>query len=255
VRIARDLSRGLVFLRKQGLVHRDLKLDNCGLDHQQQAKIFDLGSVTSEPGDILGTIFSRAPELFEDGAKCDFISDVWALGATLFALRTGDYPFIDKNDIHERKLINSAFLKGEITLEVVKERKGKIDSKVQDRIKRESAEQELMDRIHGTFRGRSNEILSSMLKFNREERANIGDIERSWSSLAREFAGSIGPSVVRHSGKWEQIKNHLRAVAQNETRLTRKQLDKIISDYDVEKPADEELKQFLKAVKETVVTH
>lgn len=60
VRIARDLTRGLVFLHKQKLVHRDLKLDNCGLDHQQQAKIFDLGSVTSEPGNVLGTVVTRA---------------------------------------------------------------------------------------------------------------------------------------------------------------------------------------------------
>jgi len=230
-----------------------LKLDNCGLDHQQQAKIFDLGSVTSEPGDILGTIFTRAPELFHDGAKCDVVSDVWALGATLYALRTGDYPFIDKNDIEERKLINSAFREGSINLDVTKERKQNIDAKVRTRVTRDVAEQELTAKVHRTLRGRSKEIMLSMLRFDRKERASIEEIERSWSSLAREFAGSVGPSVIRPSSKWEQIRNHLRAVSQSETRLTRKQLDKIISDYDTEKPVDDELKQYLKKVKEMVV--
>jgi hypothetical protein len=92
-----------------------------------------------------------------------------------------------------------------------------------------------------------------MSKFDRDERAKIEEVERSWSLLAREFAGSVGPSVVRPSSKWEQIKNHLRAVAQNETRLTRKQLDKIISDYDTDKPTDDELRQYIKEVKELVV--
>jgi serine/threonine protein kinase len=254
VRIARDLSRGLLFLHKHGLVHRDLK-DNCGLDHQQQAKIFDLGSVTSEPGDVLGTIFTRAPELFVDGAKCDIVSDLWALGATLYALRTGDYPFIDKSDIEERKLINRAFRDNNISLEESKERKRALDSKARARVMREDAEKELQGRVHRTLRGRAKEILLSMLTFNRAQRAEIETIEREWSALAREFAGSIGPSVIRQSSKWDQIKNHLRAVSQHETRLTRKQLDKIISDYEKAMFADpglgqdDELKQYLKEVK------
>src|SRR2546423_223234 len=94
-RIARDLCRGLCCLHESRLVHRDLKLDNCGMDPLQRAKIFDLGSVTSEPGGIEGTIFTRAPELFGaeasptlfskggDQARASFSADVWALGATL----------------------------------------------------------------------------------------------------------------------------------------------------------------------------
>jgi serine/threonine protein kinase len=251
------IMKNVSFLHKIGLVHRDLKLDNCGLDHQQQGKIFDLGSVTSEPGDVLGTIFTRAPELFLDGAKCDNISDVWALGATLLALRSGDYPFVDKSEIEERRLINLQLRDGLLSESDAQERKRAIDSKVRERITRGGAELELTEKVHGTLRGRSKDILLSMLKFERSERQSVEKIEGAWSLLAREFAGSVGPAVVARS-KWDQIKIHLRAVTQNETQLTTKQLDKIISDYeadklvDVELSKDLELGKLIRQVKERV---
>ena len=40
-RIARDLCNGLASLHHLNWVHRDLKLDNCGIDHFGTAKIFD----------------------------------------------------------------------------------------------------------------------------------------------------------------------------------------------------------------------
>jgi len=248
VRIARDLSRGLLFLHKNELVHRDLKLDNCGLDHQQQAKIFDLGSVTSEPGDVLGTILTRAPELFGAGAKCDNRSDVWALGATLFALRTGDYPFVNKSEIEERRLINLKLREGNVEEQDAQERKRAIDAKIRDRITRAGAEHDLTERIHGTFRGRAKDILLSMLRFDPVQRASICEVEKSWSLLAREFAGSMRPAT--RPGKWDQIKIHLNAVIQNETQFTTKQLDKIISEYETDNPQDQELRTLIRQVKD-----
>ena len=64
VGFARDLCRGLTCLHEKGAVHRDLKLENLGLDYRQRAKIFDLGTVTSEGGSVRGTTFTRAPELW-----------------------------------------------------------------------------------------------------------------------------------------------------------------------------------------------
>jgi serine/threonine protein kinase len=249
VRIARDLSRGLTCLHEQKppLVHRDLKLDNCGLDHQQRAKIFDLGSVTSDPGDVLGTIFTRAPELFTDGAKCDTKTDVWALGATLFALRTANYPFVNDDEIAERRLINSQLRTGAMQEDEARRRKEEIDAKVRERIMRSSSEAELAEKVHETIRGRSKDILLSMLRFDRSERSSIQDAEGSWSLLARDLL-PVTPEPIRRS-KWDQIKAHLEAVERNETRLTTKQLDKIISDYDSEKVQDLELKSSIERVK------
>jgi len=76
---------------------------NCGIDHFGTAKIFDLGSVTSEGRTIRGTVLSRAPELFAQGATCTKASAVWAMGAVLFALRTGgDYPFVTRHEVRTK---------------------------------------------------------------------------------------------------------------------------------------------------------
>jgi hypothetical protein len=71
--------------------------------------------------------------------------------------------------------------------------------------------------------------------------------------LAREFAGFAVQPVERRS-KWDQIKSHLKAVEQNEMQLTIKQLDRIISDYEKEKPKDDELARGIKKVKEKLTT-
>jgi hypothetical protein len=58
---------------------------------------------------------------------------------------------------------------------------------------------------------------------------------------------------VRRS-KWDQIKGHLKAVEQGEMQLTMKQLDRIISDYESEKPEDDELARSIRKVKEGLTT-
>ncbi len=103
LRIARDLCAGLSVLHGMKLVHRDLKLDNCGIDYSDRAKIFDLGNVTSEGSEVKGTIISRAPELFAaEGSPHTRPADIWALGAVLFALKEGGYPFVSQWEVRDR---------------------------------------------------------------------------------------------------------------------------------------------------------
>lgn len=251
VRIARDLSRALVCLHESKLVHRDLKLDNCGLDHQLRAKIFDLGSVTSDGGDVRGTVFTRAPELFLSSsvAQCDYQSDVWALGAALFALRTGEYPFVFHSEVHERKIINDEVRAGVIDQSTGKQRKEALNKSVADRILSESAAPELRARIHHSLRGRSEEILNSMLEFDRGKRSSIQEAEVAWSKLAEEV-GSAGES--HSTDKWDQIRSHIKLAERKELVLTRRQIDRIISEYNSESPHDqgEELRSTLLHLKE-----
>lgn len=253
VRIARDLSRALVCLHESKLVHRDLKLDNCGLDHQLRAKIFDLGSVTSDGGDVRGTVFTRAPELFASSrgvpVQCDYVSDVWALGATLFALRTGDYPFVFQSEVQERALINKEVRSGKISEDDGRRRKEELNSIVLARILLPNAPMDLTERVHLSLRGRSEEILDSMLAFDREKRGNIQEIERAWSALAEEL-WSAGES--KPVDKWDRIKSHVMLAKRKELVLTRRQIDRIIAEYNSDHPFDEreELKVALQNLKE-----
>ncbi|WP_257198072.1 MULTISPECIES: serine/threonine-protein kinase [unclassified Bradyrhizobium] len=253
VRIARDLCRALVCLHESKLVHRDLKLDNCGLDHQLRAKIFDLGSVTSDGGDVRGTVFTRAPELFSSasGAQCDYQTDVWALGAALFALRTGDYPFVFSSEIHERKIINDQVRTKAIDEASGRRRKEALNNVVAERILDQSAASELRGRVHRSLRGRSEEILNSMLDFDRQTRISTQAAEAAWSKLAEEL-GSAGES--HRSDKWGQIRSHIKLAERKELVLTRRQIDRIISEYNSEAPLDngDELRKALLHLKEIV---
>jgi len=197
-------------------------------------------------------VINGPPELFKESAKCDTMSDVWALGATLFALRTGHYPFVNDADIAERRLINSELRDGSMSEVDARKRKDAIDSKIRGRITSASAETDLLDKLRETVRGRSNDILVAMLRFDPGERSSAKDAEVAWSSLARELTIPTGPEMIK--GKWDQIKGHLQAVERNETRLTTKQLDRIISDYETADVQDVELAASIRRVKKLLGT-
>ncbi len=209
-RIARDLCRGLSCLHNNGLVHRDFKLDNCGLDHLRKAKIFDLGSATSEPGGIEGTILTRAPELFD---CCDEHTpnpitknslpsqelvfqpcDIWSLGATLLALKSGAYPFVFDHEISARRNINDRMAKGKISEEKAKAEKKKIDDVIAERVRRPGAFTELKSKVHGYFRGRAEEISNCMLDPDPGNRLNATELAQEWTDLCNELGG---PARIR----------------------------------------------------------
>jgi serine/threonine protein kinase len=232
VRIARDLCRGLLCLHESHLIHRDLKLDNCGVDNLKRAKIFDLGSVTSEEGEIRGSVLTRSPELFTPDARCDYASDVWALGATLFALRTNTYPFVHDSELKSRQQINADLRDGKIDLNIARTRKIELDVLVEQRIAHPEAWSNLKDRVHENLRGRSKEILLKMLDFDPSKRSKIQESESEWTSLAQDL-GTVSPTL-RHEGKWEKITHQLQAVERKELTITPKQVERIIAEYDAD---------------------
>ena len=255
-RIARDLCRGLSCLHNIGLVHRDLKLDNCGLDHLKKAKIFDLGSATSEPGGIEGTILTRAPELFDCGDKNELFAiseipvssqeqvfqpcDIWGLGATLLALRSGNYPFVYDNEISARRIINAKVANGKISEVTAKAKKKKIDDRIAERVCRPGAFTELKQKVHVLFRGRAEEISNCMLDPDPGKRHNATELAGEWTDLCNELGGArLNPIATLE--KWDQILLQLTAVERQEFVLTRKQLERLISEvYDARKQADDD---------------
>ena len=105
VRQAVDLTLqiidGLEAAHQAGIVHRDVKPSNCFLDAEGHAKIGDFGiSKTLECGGDLtltgcfvGTPSYASPEQVR-GREVGFRSDIYSVGALLYALLTGKPPFV-----------------------------------------------------------------------------------------------------------------------------------------------------------------
>ncbi len=91
---------GLMAIHASGLLHRDIKPGNILVDGRGQPKLADFGIATAL-GDshttvmtMSGTLPYMAPELFQ-GQKPSVASDLWALGAVLFQMVSGQPPFTD----------------------------------------------------------------------------------------------------------------------------------------------------------------
>lgn len=104
--IVRAALRGLVVAHEHSVIHRDVKPDNILIPNGElkKAKLADLGIAKPEgagPGQTVGTQANvamgtpgfMAPEQAEDARSAGTRADVFAMGATLYALLTGRSPF------------------------------------------------------------------------------------------------------------------------------------------------------------------
>jgi serine/threonine protein kinase len=105
IRIGLDIARALQYLHEQHLVHRDIKPDNILLDRSGTAKLADLGLIKriGEPSAHTAIGFGTSHYMpFEqalDSRRVDGRSDIYALGATLYHLLTGQVPFPGENHL------------------------------------------------------------------------------------------------------------------------------------------------------------
>lgn len=99
----KDVASGLAYLHAltPPIIHQDIKPANILLDDTLHYAITDFGISAQKGGvhgfyfdeDNSGTLAYMAPERFQEGAEPIPQSDIWAFGATLCEILTGNVPF------------------------------------------------------------------------------------------------------------------------------------------------------------------
>lgn len=113
-----DACAGLAALHSAHLLHRDIKPSNLLITQDGRAKLGDFGLARTQDdsdrltttGLTVGTPTYMSPEQAAGERTLDVRSDIYALGATLFALVTGQAPYAGKNPVSiAAKVLSEAF--------------------------------------------------------------------------------------------------------------------------------------------------
>ena len=106
--IFKQIILGIKHIHDNGIIHRDIKLDNILLDLDNNIKICDFGvSRKINLGEILfeqcGTPAYIAPEILINKGYEGFGVDIWSAGVVLYAMLSGTVPFKGNNikELHD----------------------------------------------------------------------------------------------------------------------------------------------------------
>ncbi|RMG15320.1 MAG: FHA domain-containing protein [Planctomycetota bacterium] len=107
LRVVIQLADALQHLYQHSVIHRDIKPENIMVTSTCLAKLVDFGLAKSVDesdsaveltmaGEGMGTLAYMPPEQLDDAVNADHRSDIYALGATLYHMLSGQRPFNEK---------------------------------------------------------------------------------------------------------------------------------------------------------------
>jgi len=102
LKVGFDITRALVSLEKNNILHLDIKPENIMI-HNGVYKLSDFGIVVHKDTttmllnpEIWGTLAYTSPEILTDNNNVSIKSDIYSFGVTLYEGVTGDNPFISE---------------------------------------------------------------------------------------------------------------------------------------------------------------
>ena len=96
-------AKGLDYVHRQGVIHRDLKPGNIMLSHDGEVKIMDFSiahidiGLEQQESDVLGSPMYMPPEQLSEEKRLVAQSDIYSLGAAMYALLARKSPYKASN--------------------------------------------------------------------------------------------------------------------------------------------------------------
>jgi serine/threonine protein kinase len=104
VRLLRHIAGALDYAHRQGVVHRDLKLENILLDKSGDALLADFGIARlvdgtrmTATGSVMGTPLYISPEQARGDTRPDHRADLYSMAVIAYVLSVGHFPFNSNN--------------------------------------------------------------------------------------------------------------------------------------------------------------